>query len=70
MRQISRVVPIFPRVLVQCFAMAVMVRVAETQVEVFLKESDPVVLDFLRSNSSLNSPYLRYSKTEWFQEST
>lgn len=69
MAQISHVVPTFPLVLAQCFAMVVTVRAAGTQVEVSLKESDLVALDFLRSNSSLKSPCLRYSRTEWFQES-
>jgi len=49
--------------------MAATVMAAETQAEVFSKESDPVVLDSPRNNNSLRFPYLRCFRTEWFQES-
>ena len=70
MDQSSHVVLISLLVLVLCFAMAATVRVAEMQVEVSSKESDPVALDSPRSSSNLKFPCHRYSQMEWFQELT
>ena len=67
MDRISHVALICLLVLVLCFAMVAMIRVAEMQVEVFSEESDLVAPDSPKGSNNLKSPCLRCSKIEWFQ---